>query len=141
MRLLCQKVFLLTAFSTLACSDVTGPLGSQHFVLHDISGRPLPTYLAPTPGLTVTIVSGAVVFSGANHATITEHRINEDGTESDFSTNYTYKVTGTTIEFEPDVVCPDLCVGPPVATVTVSGITIDIAPWQPGWIVYNYARG
>lgn len=140
MRLLCQKMVLLVAVSTLACSDPSGPLGSRHFVLHDISGRPLPTYLAPTPGLTATVVSGAIVFSGTDHAAIAEQRINEDGTQSDFTIYYTYKITDENIEFEPVSRCPDLCVGPPVGVVTGSGISIDEAPWEPGFIVYNYAR-
>jgi hypothetical protein len=140
MRLLCQKVLLLAAFSIIACRDSSGPLESREFVLHDINGRPLPTYLATTPGLTPTIVSSSLVLNSAAQAVITEHRIEWDGSEHDYILNYIYKITGSTIVFESATPCPPnaLCAGPPKGSLTPFGLTLDWAPNDPGLIVYNY---
>jgi hypothetical protein len=140
MRLLCQKVLLLAAFSIIACRDSSGPLASRKFMLHDINGRPLPTYLATTPGLTPTIVSSSLVFNSAGQAVIAEHRIEWDGSERDYTINYIYKIMGSTIVFEPATPCPPnaLCAAPPRGSLTPFGLTLDWAPNDPGRIVYNY---
>jgi hypothetical protein len=140
MRLLCQKMLLLIAVSPIACTDSSGPFDSRQFVLHDISGRSLPTYLAPTPGLTPTIVSGSLILESGSHAVIMEHRVEYDGTERDVTSTYTYKINGAKIEFEPVTMCPPnaICAGPPAGTITALGISLDLAPGNPGFIVYNY---
>ena len=140
MRLLCQKVLLLAAFSTIACRDTSGPGELKQFVLHDINGRTLPTYMATTPGLTPTIVSGSLILNGAGRAVILEHRIEWDGSEHDYTSDYIYMITGSTIVFDRATPCPPnaLCAAPPKGTVTPSGIAVDWAPNNPGLVVYNY---
>jgi hypothetical protein len=140
MRLLCQNVLLIAAFSIIACRDSSGPLGSREFVLHDINGRPLPTYLATTPGLTPTIVSSSLVLKSAAQAVITEHRIDWDGSEHEYTINYIYKITGSTIVFDSPTPCAPnaLCAAPPKGSITPFGLTLDLASNDPGLIVYNY---
>src|SRR3954469_22341821 len=140
MRLFCQKMFFLFAVSPIACSDSSGPVDSRQFVLHDISGRSLPTYLAPTSGLTPTIVSGSLILERGGHAVMAEHEVEYDGAEKDVTSTYTYKFNGTKIEFEPVTMCPPdaICAGPPVGTLTAVGVSVDLTPWSPGFIVYNY---
>jgi hypothetical protein len=140
MRLLCQRLLLLTALSISACRDSSGPVESREFVLHDINGRPLPTYFAATPGLTPTIVSSSLVLNTAGRAVIAEHRIEWDGSEHDYTINYIYNIKGSTIVFEPATPCPPnaLCAAPPKGSVTPFGLTLDWTPYDPGLIVYNY---
>jgi hypothetical protein len=140
MRLFGQKVLLLVAVSTIGCRDANGPFESQQFVLQDINGRSLPTYLSATPGATPTIVSGSLTLSNDGQAMIAEHRIEWDGTERDAQTSYTYKIDGDKIVFDFGTPCPPnaLCAAPPVGTVTPSGLSVDWAPFDPGLIVYHY---
>jgi hypothetical protein len=140
MRLLGQKILLLAAFSTIACRDTIAPGELRQFMLHDINGRSLPTYLSPTPGETPTIASGSLVLNGAGQATIFEHRIEWDGSQHDYTFNFIYKITGSTIVFEWPTPCPPnaLCAAPPKGSVTPFGITLDWVPSNPGLMVYNY---
>src|SRR5947209_12302449 len=128
MRLLCQKMLLLLAVSPIACTDSSGPVDSRQFVLHDISGRSLPTYVSPTPGLTPTIVSGSLILESGGRAMMTEHEVEYDGTERDVTSTYTYKINGAKIEFEPVTMCPAdaICAGPPVGTLTSVGVSVDL---------------
>ena len=74
MRLSCQKVSLLLFASIIACHDPTGPSTiSAHFVLQSINGRPLPTYLAATPGPTTTIISSDLTLDKAGNGPYTQH--------------------------------------------------------------------
>jgi hypothetical protein len=140
MRLLCQKVLLFAALSMVACHDTSGPGELRQFVLHDVNGRPVPTFLAPTPGETPTIVSGSLILNGAGQAVILEHRIEWDGAEHDYTSNYIYKITGSTIVFDRATPCPPnaLCAAPPKGTVTAFGVAVDWVPSNPGFMVFNY---
>ena len=142
MRLSCQKAFLLLAVSLLACRDTTAnsAMPPRLFVLNDINGRALPTYLATTPGLTPTIVSGTFTLDRSGHASMTEHRIEFNGVATDNTLNYTYKITGGTVQFEMVGLCPPaaVCAGPPLGTISADGQTLTIAPFGGLTILYHY---
>ena len=141
MRLPCQKALLLLAVSTLACHDSSGPPAViGRFVLNDINGRNLPTYLAPTPGLTPTIVWGALALDESGNAVMTEHRIEWNGVETTNTVTYIYKINGNDIEFELTPPCPinAICAAPPKGTITSSGISLEIGRYDSQAIVYSY---
>ena len=50
-------------------------------------------------------------------------------------------IAGAKIEFEPVTMCPPnaQCAGPPAGTLTAFGVSVDLTPWSPGFIVYNYS--
>ncbi len=141
MRLPCQKALLLLAVSTLACHDSSGPpVVIGRFVLNDINGRDLPTYLAPTPGLTPTIVWGTLTLDESGNAVMTKHRMEWNGVETTNTVTYIYKINGTDIEFELSPPCPinANCAAPPRGTITSSGISLEIGRYDSQVIVYNY---
>src|SRR6266571_1627436 len=143
MRLPCQKALLLLAVSTIACHDSsrpTQPTVFAQFVLNDINGRALPTYPAPTPGLTPTIVSGSLTLDNSGKAVVSEHRIEWNGVETTNTVTYIYKINGTDIEFELSPPCPinAICVAPPKGTITTTGVSLEIGRFDSQAIVYNY---
>jgi hypothetical protein len=142
MRLSCQKAFLLLAVSLLACRDTTAntAMPPRLFILNDINGRALPTYLATTPGLTPTIVSGTLTLDRSGHASMTEHRIEFNGVETSNTANYTYKITGETVQFEMVGYCPGavMCAGPPTGTISPDGLTLTIDLFGSNAIFYDY---
>jgi hypothetical protein len=142
MRLSCQKAFLLLAVSLLACRDTTANVAivPRQFTLNDINGRALPTYMAPTPGLTPTIVSGFLILEDFGRASMTEHRIEWNGLETDNTVNYAYTITGRKIEFEMLGFCPGtvMCAGPPTGTISADGLTLTIALFGSNAILYDY---
>jgi hypothetical protein len=95
MRLSCQKVSLLILASAIACSEPAGPRTvSAQFELQAINGRPLPTYLAPTPGPTATILSSTLVLEKTGKGVMTEHR--DDMFQGETTSTYTfdYRING-----------------------------------------------
>jgi hypothetical protein len=143
MRLPCQNAFLLLAVSLLACRDTTAnsAMPPRQFVLNDINGRALPTYLATTPGLTPTIVSGTLTLDRSGHASMTEHRIEYNGVQTDNTLNYTYKITGRTVQFEMLGLCPPaaVCAGPPTGTISADGLGLTIYLFGSNTILYHYS--
>jgi hypothetical protein len=139
MRLFSRKAFALAVISALACRDTSGPSAvAAQFVLNDINGRPLPTYFAPTPGLTPTIVSGTLVLDKTGHAQMTEHRIEWNGADATTNRNYTYKITDDHIEFAllDQCVMPEGC--PLLGTVSTNGLSLQMGHLGSEFILYNY---
>jgi hypothetical protein len=138
MNLSRPKIFLVVLVSTLACHNTAGPPTlPAEFVLDNINGRPLPTYLAPTPGPTATIFSASLALDGSGRAVMTEHR--QDMLQGDRSSTNTldYRINGNTIElgcFHPtpaNLLCPAYG-----GTISSETLRLTIAPSQP--IIYNY---
>jgi len=138
MNLSRPKVFLVVLVSTLACHNAAGPPSlPAEFVLDNINGRPLPTYLASTPGPTATIFSANLTLDGSGNAVMTEHR--QDVLRGDFRSTITldYRINGNTIElgcFRPhpaNLLCIDY-------SGIISSVTLrlTIASSQP--LIYNY---
>ena len=141
MRLSCQRALLLLTVSTLACHDTSGPVGTASvFILNDINDRTLPTYLAPTPGLTPTIVSGTLTLETTGQAVMTEHRIGFDGVEVELVSQYTYTINGGRIQFERLQPCPinALCTAPPTGTIFLNTLALQIGGPNSAPIIYNY---
>lgn len=142
MRLSCQKAFLLLALSLFACRDTTANVAMppRLFILNDIDGRSLPTYLVPTPGLTTTIVSATLTLDRSGHASI-EHKIETNGAETSTTASYTYKITGLTVQFEMVGSCPGtvMCAGPPTGTISSDGLTLTIARYGTNAIFYDFS--
>ncbi|MGH7651204.1 MAG: hypothetical protein ACREMS_05120 [Gemmatimonadaceae bacterium] len=136
-----QTSLLVLLLSALACKETSGPsVVTATFALHDINGRVLPTFLAATPGFTTTIVSGSLTLDDSGRASIVEHRIEGNGTETDDTASYNYKISGNKIDFESSVICiaVDGCPAPPVATIVGGGLSVDRYPSGGAGIVYNY---
>jgi hypothetical protein len=143
MRLSCQKAFLVLLVSAIGCDDNTGPLAfPAQFQLENINGRQLPTYFAPTPGPTKTILSASLFLDNAGQALMVEHRREFDGAESIVTNTSNYTIRGNQIEinsFEPCPINSIFCIGTVNGTIsgqTLSLSIVEISPW--GGIVYNY---
>jgi hypothetical protein len=140
MRLPCQKAFILLALTTIACQDpVWPPRVTARFALNDINGRALPTYVAPTPGFSPTIVWGTLILYSSGKAVMTEYR-REFDTETTYTRNYKYRVTDNQIEFDYSPPCPPnaLCPILPKGTITPNGLTLEFGQFDSQAILYNY---
>ena len=143
MRLLSRKVFLLPlslAF-VISCRDSSGPPAiTARFELNDIDGRALPTPPAFTPGLTPTILSSTITLDEAGYAVVTEHRTEFDGRDVTYTSHYTYKITGTHIEFELSPPCPPnaICAGAPKGTLFMGRLSLEMGYVNTDPILYNY---
>jgi len=146
MRLSSKKALPLLFLSAIACHDTTGPVTiTAQLELANINGRPVPTYLSPTPGLTPTILSSTLTFDNSQKVVMTEHRREWDGTETTTTHTFDYRINGNKIEigcFEPLPDIPGKGVGTFVCiangTGTISGIALSLIVAPYGSIVYNY---
>jgi len=141
MRLTRWNAFVLLSVSLAACHDSTGPRTvSAAFALNDIDGRPLPTYIAPTPGLTPTIVSGLLILDETGQAIMTENRIDWNGVDATYTANYAYEIRGEQVIFSLLQPCPPNanCVSPPKGTITIGGLALEIGRLDNQPILYNY---
>ena len=142
MRLDCQKTFLILVVSVVACTSTSGPEAiTARFELSNIDGRPLPTPPAFTPGLTPTILSGTVLLDSYGQALFTEHRTEWNGADVTSTTNYTYSITDSHIQFEPTVPCPAnaICAAPPSGTILFgTRLSLDMGRVNSDIIHYNY---
>lgn len=137
MRLSRQPAFLLLFAATLGCHDSTAPIRiPTQFLLDNINGRPLPTYLAPTPGLTPDILSASLTFEEGGKAVMTEHRKEFDGRETTNTNTFDYRIHGNNVEVGSFTPCgPDAnCIGTYKGTVSRLTLSLNIG----GPIIYNY---
>lgn len=141
MQLPRQKALLLALISSLACHTATAPAGAAaHFELKAINGRPLPTYLAATPGSTATILSSSLFLTTAGKAVMIEHRQDTFQGEGTYTTTFDYRIHGTQIEIGSFKPCPinAICAANRIGTITPGGLSLVINPVSDGQIVYEY---
>jgi hypothetical protein len=149
MHLSCRNALPLLFLSAIACHDSTGPATiSAQFELANINGRPLPTYVSPTPGLTPTILSATLTFDKSRKVVMTEHRRDWGGTDTTTTYKFDYRINGNQIDigcFEP---LPDIdgvgvgtiaCIASYTGTISGNALTLMVAPLSNNSsIVYNY---
>jgi len=113
---------------------------SAAFALNDIDGRPLPTYIAATPGLTPTILSGSLSLAESGEAEMTEHRTEWNGVDATYTVNYAYEIRNNEIIFSMLQPCPSNanCVAPPKGTISLGRIALEIGRLDNRPILYNY---
>jgi hypothetical protein len=143
MRLLRQKALLLVLFSTIACSDSTGPRTiSAFFTLQSIDGRALPTYIATTPGPTTTIISSSLLLDKTGKAVRIEHRNEMFRGDVTDTTTYQYTMHGAQIEIFVPEVCLAIYSCPPVewtGTISPFALSLVVNPYSTdSHIVYHY---
>jgi hypothetical protein len=142
MRLFRQPAFILLFAATIGCSDTTAPVKiPTQFVLENINGRQLPTYLSATPGLTPTILWASLTLEEAGKAVMTEHRREFDGTETTITNNFDYKIHGNAFEVGFFGTCPPNanCFGTYKGTISAQALSLTIAALSiDGSIIYNY---
>jgi hypothetical protein len=142
MRLSRQPAFLLLFAATIGCHDSTAPIRiPTQFVLENINGRPLPTYLAPTPGLTPDILSASLTFEEDGKAVMTEHRREFDGTETTVRNTFDYRIHGNNVEVGSFTPCaPNAnCLGTYKGTISGAALSLTIVAFSiDGSIIYNY---
>jgi hypothetical protein len=134
MRLVCQKAFLLALVVTLACHDASGPLPiPPDFVLANINGRALPTFVSPIPE-GPTILAGYVHFDASGRATLTEHQRDIANVETIVTNTLDYRVNGDKIELG--------CFHPYPANIMCAGyagtFSQNVLSLTVGATVYNY---
>lgn len=140
MHLLRRILVVAAIASTTGCHDTSGPPPlPANYVLARVNGRPLPTFLSPIPE-SPNILSGTLFLDGAGNAVLTEHR-HEMIAPGDitYTSNYTYTIRDSRIEFH--FLCPPgaLCTEPPVGTFVGSHLFLDLSAGQ-GSIVYDYQQ-
>jgi len=141
MRLTRLNAFVLLAVSLAACNDSTGPRTvSALFVLNDIDGRQLPTYIAATPGLTPTILSGTLSLAESGEAVMTEHRSEWNGVDATYTANYAYEIRGNQLTLLTLQPCPPNanCVAPPKGTIFLGRVALEVGRLDNQPILYNY---
>ena len=141
MQLSCRKAFLLvTLASGIACSDSTGPQTvSAFFGLQSIDGRPLPTFIAETPGPNATIISSILRLDKTGTAVVIEHRNETFRGDVTDTTTYGYSIKGSQIQMGS--MCLAIGVCPTLRTGTISsiGLSLVINPTSSDYhIVYKY---
>jgi hypothetical protein len=146
MRLTSRKVLFLLAATLMACSATTEPgTLNEDFLLQDINGRLLPTYIAATPGFSPTILMSSLKLDKAGIATMTEERTNFDGTQSTYTWQYRYEIDDGEINFSLLQPCPPnaLCAAPPHGTMSLLAgrLILEVGKVGTSPIVYNYQRG
>lgn len=149
MHLSCKKALPLFFFATIACHDSTGPVRlTAQFELANINGRPVPTYLSPTPGLTPTILSATLTFDKSGKVVMTEHRREWDGTETTTTNTLDYRINDYQIDigcFEPIAAFPGkgvgtfVCIGNYTGTISGKALSLVVVALSiDGSIIYNY---
>lgn len=139
MNLSRQIAFVGVVLSALACSDPAGPRGLfPGYVLDNISGRALPTFVSPIPEAPI-ILSATLQLHAFGKATLTERRREMVGGEFTSTGHYTYVVTGNEIQFDYDPPCPPnaLCAAPPHGFFVDSRLSLDMYGPNSG-VVYNF---
>jgi len=138
MRLPCQKVLVFLALSAIACRDSTAPRTVfAQFVLDNINGRALPTYLSGTPGLTPTIVSNTLILYKDGTAKTTERRVEWNGVDHTYNWQNTYTRTGIEIEFAYHCPPAAMCTAPPHGKIIGNRLSLYVSGGS-GAIIYNY---
>jgi hypothetical protein len=109
--------------------------------LDNIDGRPVPTYLAATPGPTATIISSILTLNSAGKAVITEHRSDTFAGERTYTNTYDYRIDGDQIEIGSFKLCAPnaICVPNRIGTISSDGLNLVINPESEQQIItYNY---
>jgi hypothetical protein len=142
MRLSRQKCLFPVLIASIACSSSTGPeTVSAHFMLVAIDGRPLPTYIATTPGPSATIISSSLTLDKTGNAVVIEHRnemLRGDVTDT---TSYQYQLRGAKIDMARPIFCVAITTCPSLLSGTISpfglSLVINAASIDPH-IVFQY---
>ena len=138
MRLSCKRVSIVLLVSTLACRSVSEPARiAADFVLDNINGRPLPTFVSPIPE-TPSIVSATLHFDRSGKVVSSE--LQRDMSQSEVRVTYTldYRISGNRVDigcFGPNSTSA-LCVAGFSGTISGDGLTLSISPGQS--VIYNY---
>lgn len=147
MRLSCEKVFVVLAAATMACSEATGPdLSERFYVLESINGQPLPAILSPIPEATVSVLSATLAFRANGEVIWTERRREvSDNVPREFTSTKTlyYRWSEHYVEIMASRTCDDagVCQG---FTGVFAGRQLQLTV---GWfspttrIIYEYVEG
>ena len=140
MHLLRQTALVGIIVAGIGCHDVSGPPGlPANYLLTSINGRPLPTFLSPIPESPTVNYSTLFLDGSGNAIRIENQRVMISPGEVTYTTNYTYTISGNTIQFH--ILCPQdalaLCAKPPVGTFVNSHLLLDLSGGS-NQIVYDY---
>jgi hypothetical protein len=131
------------AITFTACTDNLAPAAiAGAYGLHDINGRPVPTYEAATPGATRTINTASVGLDFGGTADLIQDITEFGGTRDTVTTRYTYRIKGHDLIFAFSPPCPPnaSCISPPTGTITSSGdLELDMGNSDLP-IIYHFQR-
>jgi len=132
---------LSIAIALTACTNSLDPKTVPGaYTLNDINGRPLPTYEAPTPGLTRTIRSAGLSIDFGGTAELTLAVTQFDGTQATITMHYTYRLKDHDLIFASPCPPDANCLAPPKGRVLSTGdIELDIGSAEFP-IVYHFRR-
>ena len=139
MRLSCKTVLVGVIASIVACNDIAAPPAPPAgYVLDNVSGRALPTFVSPIPE-GPTILWATMQLDASGTASLIEFRREMDGIQNLSTSNYTYLIAGNQIQFDYDPPCPPnaLCAAPPKGTISGSHLTLTMYGANSG-IVYDF---
>lgn len=137
MHLSRRKALFLLLVAAIGCSESTSPKLPATFELVNINGRPLPTYFAATPGLTLTVLSAYLTLQPDGTAFWFETRQNEAGAVTTITHDFNYTISGGRIEVGSFGPCVD-CTGTYKGDVSKDALSLVVAAFGQGGVVYNY---
>ena len=141
MHLLSKIAVVATAMTAIGCQDVSGPPSlPATYILGAINGRPLPTALSSFPESPI-VLAGSLYLDASGNAGVTELRSTMLAPgQVTYNTNYTYTISGNTIQFHLDCPLDALCSAPPVGVFKGSHLFLDFSG-SGQEIVYDYQVG
>jgi hypothetical protein len=134
----CKRVSIALLVSTLACRSISEPARiAADFVLDNINGRPLPTFVSPVPEAP-SIVSATLHFDRSGKVVTSE--LQRDMNQSEVRVTYTldYKILGNRLEigcFGPGSASA-LCAVGFSGTISSDGQSLTLSPNQS--VIYSY---
>lgn len=137
MRFNRQKSFVLGLVITLACRNASGPPSVMaDFVLDNINGRPLPTFVSPIPE-GPTIISASLHLDISGKALMTEHRRDVNNGDLTVTNTSDYRITGSEIQIGCfSRTLANLQCASYRGIITGNTLSLTIAPNEP--LIYNY---
>ena len=140
MRLLGKCVVAFLISPVIACHDTSGPPAlPANYMLVGVNGRPLPAIISPIPE-TPTVLDGTLFLDGSGNAVVREHqRVMIAPGEVTYTTNYTYTISDSKIEFHSATPCPPdaICAAPPAGTFLQNHLLVDMSAGN-GTLIYDY---
>jgi hypothetical protein len=108
-------------------------------MLVSVNGRPLPAIISPIPE-TPTVLDGTLFLDGSGNAVFREHqRVMIAPGEVTYTTNYTYAISDSKIEFHSATPCPPdaICAAPPAGMFLQNHLLVDMSA-RNNTLIYDY---
>ena len=143
MRLSRSVALGVIAHVSIGCSDPVSPYPSSgYYVLESVNGQPLPAMIVPIPEESISVLFGYLALDDDTDNALKAELLRELDRniprETHYSSTYTYRVAGNTIELFPRCPPAALC-GSMEGVITDSAINLNVGPPSQSF-TYLYRR-